>query len=94
MSNGGETCDVITRGSVHCERGDVLCDEYRGWTVKEMKLTEDVKILIRRVHACFERERKRRRPEITYDKVNKRVARALKLTTGTISKVVKRDKKW
>ena len=57
--------------------------------MKEMKLTEDVKILIRRVHACFERERKRRRPEITYDKVNKRVARALKLTTGTISKVVK-----
>ena len=54
-----------------------------------MKLTEDVKILMWRVHACFERERKRGRPEIAYDKVNKRAGRALKLTTDTISKVVK-----
>ena len=55
---------------------------------RRMKLTEDVKLLIRRVYSCFKRERKRRRPEIAYEQVQKRVANCLKLSKSIICKVV------
>lgn len=53
-----------------------------------MKITEEVKTLIRRLNACFQLEKKRRSPIVAYEHVTKRVANALSLPCFTVSKVV------
>ena len=57
-----------------------------------MKVTEEVEECIRRLANAFNREKKRRAPEFSYNKINKRIAGALKLPEYTISRILKKGK--
>ena len=57
-----------------------------------MKMTEEVEECIRRLAHALNREKKRRAPEFSYKKINKRIAGALKLPEYTIRRILKKGK--